>query len=107
MDRQPFALFPRLIRSAKNEQTRIAAAKELLDRGYGKATQPLANDPENPLTLAARRFPKIVSPRPKGRARSTGADPSGGSVRFQLSSEPQPRPDRRPMPDPLTFRIDD
>ena len=28
-----------LMRDAENEQTRVAAAKELLDRGYGKATQ--------------------------------------------------------------------
>lgn len=27
-----------------------AAATDLLDRGYGKPTQPLANDPTNPLT---------------------------------------------------------
>jgi hypothetical protein len=30
-----------LMRSAESEQAQIAAAKELLDRGYGKATQPL------------------------------------------------------------------
>ena len=36
------AMLARLATSAKNEQARIAAAKELLDRGYGKATQPLA-----------------------------------------------------------------
>ena len=66
MDRKPFALFPRLIRSAKNEQTRVAAAKELLDRGYGKATQPLANDPENPLTPLPDKI-EIVIVDPKGQ----------------------------------------
>ena len=34
----------RLVKKARNEQTRIAAAKELLDRGYGKSTQPLEHD---------------------------------------------------------------
>ena len=29
---------------------RSAAAASILDRGWGKPTQPLANDPENPLT---------------------------------------------------------
>jgi len=27
---------------------RVAAAKELIDRGYGKATQPIAGDPDMP-----------------------------------------------------------
>lgn len=31
------------------EASRIAAARELLDRGYGKASQPLSSDPDNPL----------------------------------------------------------
>lgn len=31
-----------------NEQTRVAAIKELLDRGYGKSTQPISGDPDSP-----------------------------------------------------------
>src|SRR5262245_19920307 len=31
----------RLLKRSKFEATRIAAAKELLDRGYGKASQPI------------------------------------------------------------------
>ena len=33
-----------LMRKAQSEQARVAAAKEILDRGYGKATQPIAGD---------------------------------------------------------------
>lgn len=34
---------------AESDQARIAAAKEILDRGYGKAAQTLAGDADNPL----------------------------------------------------------
>ena len=60
------ALLARLMKTSKNEQARIAAAKELLDRGYGKATQPLANDPENPLTPLPDKI-EIVIVDPKGQ----------------------------------------
>lgn len=33
-----------LMESAANEAARIAACKEILDRAYGKATQPIANE---------------------------------------------------------------
>lgn len=33
---------------SENEQTRVAAIKELLDRGYGKATQPISGDADGP-----------------------------------------------------------
>lgn len=33
-----------LMETAGNEAARIAAAKEILDRAYGKATQPIANE---------------------------------------------------------------
>ena len=35
----------RLCLHAKTEATRVAAIKEILDRGYGKPTQPIAGDP--------------------------------------------------------------
>lgn len=38
----------RLVTKGKSEMARIAAAKELLDRGYGKSTQPLSGDPDSP-----------------------------------------------------------
>jgi hypothetical protein len=34
----------RLVQSAENEGTRVAAIKELLDRAYGKAPQPMDGD---------------------------------------------------------------
>jgi hypothetical protein len=34
--------------AAESEGAQIAAIKELLDRGYGKATQPLSGDPDGP-----------------------------------------------------------
>src|SRR4051794_17592647 len=33
---------------AEAETARIAALREILDRGYGKATQPLSGDPDGP-----------------------------------------------------------
>ena len=33
---------------SENEQTRVAAIKELLDRGYGKSTQPISGDENGP-----------------------------------------------------------
>ncbi|MFA4974937.1 MAG: hypothetical protein WC683_20225 [bacterium] len=34
----------RLSREAQSEQARVAAIKEILDRAYGKSTQPIAGD---------------------------------------------------------------
>lgn len=41
----------RLIELIENEDARtaIAAANSVLDRAFGKPTQPLANDPDNPV----------------------------------------------------------
>lgn len=33
---------------SENEGTRVAAIKELIDRGYGKATQPISGDDARP-----------------------------------------------------------
>ena len=40
----------RLATKAKNEATRVAASKELLDRAFGKAPQAIVGDPAKPLT---------------------------------------------------------
>jgi hypothetical protein len=40
----------RLATKAKNEATRVAAGKELLDRAFGKAPQALIGDPTKPFT---------------------------------------------------------
>ena len=39
------------VEPAQSEQARVAANKEILDRGYGKATQTIAGDNESPLTI--------------------------------------------------------
>jgi len=36
-----------IMRNSDNDQARIAAAKELLDRGYGKVTQPMEHSGPN------------------------------------------------------------
>lgn len=38
----------RLATEAQSEAARVAAIKELLDRGYGKATQPISGDDDAP-----------------------------------------------------------
>ena len=38
-----------IMKNAESDASKVAAIKELLDRGYGKATQTHANDSENPL----------------------------------------------------------
>lgn len=44
-----------LMKKADSEQARIAAAREVLDRGYGKATQPLGEDPTMPFVSKEQR----------------------------------------------------
>jgi len=36
---------------SRNEAAAVSAAREILDRGWGKATQPVSGDAENPLQL--------------------------------------------------------
>ncbi len=38
----------RRIAGAENQQVQVSAMRELLDRGYGKATQPISGDPAGP-----------------------------------------------------------
>lgn len=45
---QAIAELARLAKSARGEAARVAAIRELLDRGFGKATQPLSGDPDMP-----------------------------------------------------------
>lgn len=37
-----------VIRSTDSDSARVAAIRELLDRGYGKATQPISGDEDGP-----------------------------------------------------------
>lgn len=45
----------KLMKDADSEQARIAAAREILDRAYGKATQPLGEDPDMPFVSKEQR----------------------------------------------------
>lgn len=54
--------------AAASEAARITALGLLLDRGYGKATQPLANDPENPLSWPTQVEWVFVNPKDQGAA---------------------------------------
>jgi hypothetical protein len=44
----------RLATSAKGEAARVAAIRELLDRAYGKSTQPISGDNDAPPIRIAR-----------------------------------------------------
>jgi hypothetical protein len=46
---------------SENEQTRVSAIKELLDRGYGKSTQPISGDESAPPVQMALRV-RFVGP---------------------------------------------
>jgi hypothetical protein len=42
--------------AAQSDQARIAAAKELLDRGYGKSVQTVGGEANEPTTVVIRHF---------------------------------------------------
>jgi hypothetical protein len=46
---EAIAILVGLMRSAKMEATRVAAAKEVMDRGIGKAAQPITGANEGPI----------------------------------------------------------
>jgi hypothetical protein len=52
----------RLSRAAESEAVRVAAIKELLDRGYGKAPQALAGDADNSVGVVGRVEMIIIEP---------------------------------------------
>lgn len=45
-----------IMRKGTNEQARIAAAKELLDRGHGKSTQPVTGEIDAKLVVEIVRY---------------------------------------------------
>lgn len=51
----------RLMKDAESEQAQIAAAKEILDRAYGKATQPVGEDPDMPFVSKAQRDAAVAA----------------------------------------------
>jgi hypothetical protein len=57
------ALLAKLMKLGTTEAVQIAAAREILDRGYGKATQPIAGDDDAPpITQVSRVEFVIVDP---------------------------------------------
>ena len=64
---------------AEPDAVRIAAIKELLDRGFGKATQPLSGDPDGPpLAIEFTWGPAI--PQPMTEREAIEEDASSGFV---------------------------
>lgn len=49
--------------NGKQESARVAAAEALLNRGWGKPTQPISGDDENPLRIISRIETVIVDPK--------------------------------------------
>lgn len=50
-----------LMKNAESEQAQIAAAKEILDRAYGKATQPIGEDADMPFVSKAQRDAAVAA----------------------------------------------
>jgi hypothetical protein len=46
---------------AATPAARVAAANSVLDRGWGKASQPLSGDPENPIRMVTR-IERVIVP---------------------------------------------
>lgn len=49
------------------EAARVSAANSLLDRGWGKATQPISGDGENPLQII-QKIERVIVDAPKGES---------------------------------------
>ena len=47
------------MKQRKDARASVAAAQALLDRGYGKPTQTLANDADNPITIPSTIVVKL------------------------------------------------
>lgn len=50
-----------VIRSADTDKARIAAANIILERGWGKATQPIANDSDKPFEIVIQQLTRPIS----------------------------------------------
>jgi hypothetical protein len=52
-----------VMRNSPNDNAKVSAAEKLMDRGWGKAAQPIAGDDENPLNVIHTIRRIIVDPR--------------------------------------------
>lgn len=66
---------------AESETARIAALKELLDRAYGRSTQPLSGDPDGPPLSVEFTWADAV-PQPKPDPELEVEDAAGFVVAF-------------------------
>jgi hypothetical protein len=57
-----------VMKNSDSDAAKVSACKELLDRAWGKATQPIAGDPDQPLTY------QIVSGVPREVIAQQGED---------------------------------
>jgi hypothetical protein len=90
----------RLAVEAKSESARIAAIRELLDRGYGKATQPLAGEtiPDGepfvftldigPVPSQCRRIEDSLAARGGGDVLPDGPERGAGEVLAEQFEQP-------------------
>lgn len=49
--------------NSESDSAKVAAAEALLNRGWGKPTQPISGDDENPLRIISRIETVIVDPK--------------------------------------------
>lgn len=52
-----------IAQNGTQESAKVAAANSLLDRGWGKAAQPISGDDENPLKIIQKIETVIVDPQ--------------------------------------------
>lgn len=52
-----------IAQNGTNEGARVSASQALLDRGWGKPTQPISGDDENPLKIIQKIETVIVDPK--------------------------------------------
>src|SRR3954447_26264846 len=71
--------------SAESETARIAAVRELLDRGYGKATQPIAGDVGSAPLQVDFRWADPPQPQPEPEAAEAAVN--GGFIVAWASDE--------------------
>ena len=68
-----------MYRETANAFARVAAAKELLDRGWGKPVQPLATD-AGPLELVHQIQRVIVHPKPHQSINNQAGEAEGAAI---------------------------
>lgn len=56
----------KILRESESDQAKVSAAREVLDRGYGKATTMIGGDPTAPLSVVTRI--ELVGVMPDGNS---------------------------------------